>query len=371
MRRKTLTALGVALFYSYWLQVCTSTRIQSKESLNRVEVRNNGIEPDNTQSAAADSYILLNDTPKKKLSRILHSKKDSPTRENSNKLKATAMLLAAIKDSKFKDGINSEIVITGDKTNEGRPLNSSSSFISRIEESTNGAMRATDTSHQDVAKAHTSGTDATQSSAKTEEGSASFWATLPTLMRTAFARHLPNETIAEYVWYCSIGVFGLLSFACSCCCVDWLKTAHRHYKAHKSELNQGIPPPMVHKVPQLVLEAPKQTTYNEQARNQYKHKGRVIYEWQQTGASMTMFTKLPEGMNKQNLEVKIWPRTMKIGKVGKVPFLQEELFSQIDVVESKWDVLSNGELAITMCKSQPMTWPCVFRKHHPDKIVSR
>jgi hypothetical protein len=320
-----------------------------KELLNRVEIHKNGLEADDAQSDAQKSYIMLHDSPKTAL-----SKKEAPTPEQSKKLKATAMLLAAkLKDAKLKDG---------------RPLNSSSSFISRIETSERGATSL----HNEDATAAASEATVAESTAKTEsQAETGIWAKLPILLQAVLVGHLPVAIVGEYVWYCSIGIFAMLFLSCSCCCMDWLKTIQRHYKAHKTEQKfTRVPPPLNYAASAAAagVEAPKRKTNNEQGRNQYRHKGRVIYEWQQTSTSMMVFIKLPDGMNKKTIEVKIWPRHLKIGRIGKVPFLKEELFSLVDVGESTWDVLGNGELAISLRKSQSMEWPCVLRAHHPDKV---
>jgi hypothetical protein len=344
MCQKAIFAVGWAIISSYLLQTARSTRIQPKELFSRVEIHKNGLEGDDAQSDAQKSYILLHDSPKTK---------KEPTPEQSKKLKATAMLLAAkLKDAKLKDG---------------RPLNSSSSFISRIETSERGATSL----HNEDVKTEASEATVAESTAKTEsQAETGIWAKLPILLQAVLVGHLPVAIVGEYVWYCSIGIFAMLFLSCSCCCVDWLKTIQRHYKAEKVT---RVPPPLNYAASAAAAgaEAPKRKATNEQGRNQYKHKGRVIYEWQQTSTSMMVFTKLPEGLNKKTIEVKIWPRHLKIGRVGKVPFLKEELFSLVDVAESTWDILGNGELAISLRKSQSMEWPCVLRAHHPDKVEAQ
>jgi hypothetical protein len=104
-------------------------------------------------------------------------------------------------------------------------------------------------------------------------------------------------------------------------------------------------------------------------RNQYIHRGRVIYEWSQTPSTITFYTKLPSGQTQDSLEVKLWPSHARIGRTGKVPFLKEALYSSIDVDKCSWSVSRKGELVIILAKEAEQEWPCVFATHHPDKAA--
>lgn len=99
-------------------------------------------------------------------------------------------------------------------------------------------------------------------------------------------------------------------------------------------------------------------------RNRYTHKGRAVYEWKDTAEVATLYTKLPKGLTSKSLEIKFWPRHLKMGRSGKMPFIREELFSSVNVEECTWNVVGD-ELVVTLCKDEKVTWPCVFRAHNP------
>jgi hypothetical protein len=325
MCNKASIAIGLAIVSSCWLQGSNARRIQGKEDLlKQVEIQGGGFEKGNLQK----SYISLHDAAKK-------SKATTPEKT----LKATAMLLASIKDALPSSSF------------ETAKFNSS--LISRTQQ-TKAAGGVAASLHQEASEVEAS-------------NSTNLLTKLPHVLKAVLAGHFPVHPVNEYVWYCTTMILVMFACSCSCCAVEWLKNVRRHYTAQKSAM----------KIPNrtnasLITETPKTEApikpkpIIEQGRQQYRHKGRVIYEWQQTNSSLMVFTKLPEGMKKESIEVKIWPRHMKIGRIGKIPFLKEELFSSVDVSESHWDILGNGELAVSLRKSQSMEWPCVFRAHHPD-----
>jgi hypothetical protein len=104
-------------------------------------------------------------------------------------------------------------------------------------------------------------------------------------------------------------------------------------------------------------------------RRRYTHKGRTVYEWQDTPEVAILYTKLPKGLTSKGLDIKIWPRHLKMGRSGKQAFIREELFSSVVVEECTWEV-SDGELALTLCKDAKVSWPCVFRAHNPGKATT-
>jgi hypothetical protein len=105
----------------------------------------------------------------------------------------------------------------------------------------------------------------------------------------------------------------------------------------------------------------------ENGRQQYVYKERVIYEWEQTPHAIRLFTQLPRGVKKSDVEVKIWPKHLKIAIYGKQPFIKEELFSLVDVSQSAWTISWNGELAVCMQKAlDNEEWPCVIEAHNPN-----
>lgn len=103
-------------------------------------------------------------------------------------------------------------------------------------------------------------------------------------------------------------------------------------------------------------------------RSRYMVKGRIVYEWEQTSTTVTLYTKPPEGVQKASLEVAIFPRHIKIGRRGKPPWMKEELFGVVDFAQSTWEISEDGELVVCMYKGETeVLWPCVIRAHHPDK----
>jgi hypothetical protein len=151
------------------------------------------------------------------------------------------------------------------------------------------------------------------------------------------------EAPAQHIFYCGAGICSMALFACFCCWMDLLRTASKSKNfAWQSKASPS-------------------------SRNQYIHRERVVYEWEQSSETMTLYTQLPTGVKKKDIEVKFWPRHMKMGRAGKAPFIKEELFNYVAVDECKWDVTRSGELAISLPKATTEDWPCVFKAHHPDR----
>mmetsp|Transcript_25007 Transcript_25007/g.40175 ORF Transcript_25007/g.40175 Transcript_25007/m.40175 type:complete len:258 (-) Transcript_25007:61-834(-) len=153
------------------------------------------------------------------------------------------------------------------------------------------------------------------------------------LGRSTGGEAMSTDTFNERLYFFSIAIFLVASLTCSCRTVGWLR---------------GI-------------------SCNK--RNQYTHRGRVIYEWVQTANAITFFTKLPPGQTQDNLEVKLWPKHARIGRKDKVPFLKEALYDAIDVDKSCWSVNRKGELVISLAKEVDKDWPCVFAAHQTDKAA--
>lgn len=102
---------------------------------------------------------------------------------------------------------------------------------------------------------------------------------------------------------------------------------------------------------------------SENGRNQYTSKNRVIYEWDQTPETLTMYTKPPPGITKHNIEVLLWAKQVSIGRKDKPAFLKEELYADIDVSLSTWGISRAGELEIRFRKQEETQWPCVMKAH--------
>lgn len=105
--------------------------------------------------------------------------------------------------------------------------------------------------------------------------------------------------------------------------------------------------------------------FSSQGRNRYTHKGRVVYEWKDTPETAVLYTKLPKGLTAKSLDIKIWSRHVKMGRIGKQSFIREELFGSVVVDQCTWEVLGD-ELVVTLQKDGNVSWPCVFKAHHPD-----
>lgn len=102
-----------------------------------------------------------------------------------------------------------------------------------------------------------------------------------------------------------------------------------------------------------------------ESRKQFFVQDRVMYEWSQTSSTITFYTLPPSGVTKSNLEVSITPSNLTIGRRLKPTFLNEELFSFVDVEASSWNVSRDGELEIHLAKAVVENWPCLFKAHQP------
>jgi hypothetical protein len=102
-------------------------------------------------------------------------------------------------------------------------------------------------------------------------------------------------------------------------------------------------------------------------RHQYVSRNRIIYEWDQTPETITMYTKPPGGMSKQNIEVLVWDQQVQIGRKDKPPFLKEDLYAPIDTEASTWRVSQTGELEVNLTKKEAFEWPCVITAHLQKK----
>lgn len=99
-------------------------------------------------------------------------------------------------------------------------------------------------------------------------------------------------------------------------------------------------------------------------RRKYTANDRVLYEWEQTPVSITMYTKPPSSVPKDELEVVISLRHLRIGQKDKEPFVKEELFSEVNVEASSWKISKKGELEICFQKQYwNVDWPCVILAH--------
>eukprot|EP00427_Karlodinium_veneficum_P062745 CAMPEP_0169332144 /NCGR_PEP_ID=MMETSP1017-20121227/14561_1 /TAXON_ID=342587 /ORGANISM="Karlodinium micrum, Strain CCMP2283" /LENGTH=258 /DNA_ID=CAMNT_0009427263 /DNA_START=15 /DNA_END=791 /DNA_ORIENTATION=- len=108
---------------------------------------------------------------------------------------------------------------------------------------------------------------------------------------------------------------------------------------------------------------------NDEGRQKYLYKGRVIYEWEQKCDMIICYTKLPKGTKSVDVDVQIEPKHLKISLHGKQPFISEELFSLVDDTRSTWQISSQGELMIHMKKAvEDEKWTCMIQAHRPSNI---
>mmetsp|Transcript_10290 Transcript_10290/g.16916 ORF Transcript_10290/g.16916 Transcript_10290/m.16916 type:complete len:264 (+) Transcript_10290:36-827(+) len=105
-------------------------------------------------------------------------------------------------------------------------------------------------------------------------------------------------------------------------------------------------------------------------RQKFYHRDRLIYEWEQDDSKMVMYINLPDGVGKHNIDIRIWPRSIRIGRAGKPAFIKDELYLSVDDEASTWKMNKRGELEICLRKVEPTEWPCVLLPHLPKQTSS-
>jgi len=100
-------------------------------------------------------------------------------------------------------------------------------------------------------------------------------------------------------------------------------------------------------------------------RNQYIHNSRLVYEWDQSPKSATIYIKPPKGIKRNDLDIKIDARNLRVGRKGKPSFLREEIYDLVNEELSSWTLRSNGELHIVLHKVRRGEWPTILV--HNDK----
>jgi len=142
----------------------------------------------------------------------------------------------------------------------------------------------------------------------------------------------------------SVGVIAF--FCCSCCVMDKFMGGggrSRKYTHIEEDLCPRIP---------------------------HLHEKKVIYEWDQNSTVINIYMKPPASVDKKDLEIKISSRKLKVGRKGKPPFLQEDLFATIIEQESNWRLRSNGELKINLRKAKNGEWPKAL-VHKSDQATEK
>jgi hypothetical protein len=92
----------------------------------------------------------------------------------------------------------------------------------------------------------------------------------------------------------------------------------------------------------------------------HKHKGKVIYEWDQTSNMAYIYITPPPGTKKSDLDVVIRPQELRVGRRGKAPFLKEQFFADVAEESAEWS-LRDGELMVALEKQLAAEWPMVLR----------
>lgn len=105
-------------------------------------------------------------------------------------------------------------------------------------------------------------------------------------------------------------------------------------------------------------------------RKQHIHHGHVIYEWDQSPAVVTIYTKVPEGLSKNDMEIKISSTRLQVGCKGKPAFMKEETYAEVNDQESAWRLRSNGELQIYLQKARRAEWPCALQHKATRSVAS-
>lgn len=102
-------------------------------------------------------------------------------------------------------------------------------------------------------------------------------------------------------------------------------------------------------------------------RFQHSHEGRVVYEWDQTPKVATLYIRPPEGVTKNDLDIRIACRHLRVGRKGKPSFLREETYDVVNEEMSSWSLRSNGELQIYLQKARRAEWPTILL-HNSEKF---
>jgi len=94
----------------------------------------------------------------------------------------------------------------------------------------------------------------------------------------------------------------------------------------------------------------------EKGRYQFKHEGRVIYEWEQSLDDVNIYVTPPAGVVPDMIDCRLTPNHLTLGIRGNPPFLDEPTGGPIIQKESYF-YMSDGELVIYMSKMRKgETW---------------
>ena len=95
---------------------------------------------------------------------------------------------------------------------------------------------------------------------------------------------------------------------------------------------------------------------SEKGRYQFKHEGRVIYEWDQSLEDVNIYITPPPGVVPDMIDCTISPNHLRLGLRGNPPFLDEATGGPVVVKESHW-YMNDGELTVLFAKMRKgETW---------------
>lgn len=95
---------------------------------------------------------------------------------------------------------------------------------------------------------------------------------------------------------------------------------------------------------------------SEKGRYAFRHKGELIYEWEQSLEDVTVYVNPPKGVSAEMVSCEIKPNWLKLGLKGNPPFLDEQTSGPVVQAESYW-TLADGEICIFLQKMRKgETW---------------
>ena len=117
------------------------------------------------------------------------------------------------------------------------------------------------------------------------------------------------------------------------------------------------------------VDAPvKMTPKGKENRLQFKHEGRVVYEWEQNLEEVNIYIVPPTGIPRNMLEVTIEHKHLRVGLKGNPPFIDEDTGGPIKVKESTW-ILDEGEININLQKMyKAEQWNCALVGKGGEKV---
>ena len=98
-------------------------------------------------------------------------------------------------------------------------------------------------------------------------------------------------------------------------------------------------------------------------RHQFKYKGQLIYEWDQSLDEVNIYIHPPKGIKGSMLSIIIESQHLTVGIKGNPPFIDEDIMHLVNASDSLWTYIDN-EIQIQLYKSQPgKTWLGVLKGH--------